>query len=177
MILLAQLQLVHPVGMVDDHHLPEDVLPPDVVVLLVLWQQVAPTLVSPVFWGKGLKEGLHQAPVALLRELGQLLELLLQLGQGSLPPVLPLAVLLRLLLLLQLLQHCGCLLVPVRLVEIPADHLGKVHYVMQSLFGLDPVTGVNKKPQKFIFEYWVFSQKSYLNVGCFEEIHICIPKI
>ena len=37
--------------------------------------------------------------------------------------------------------------------------------------------GVNKKPQKFIFEYWVFSQKSYLNVGCFEEIHICIPKI
>ena len=38
-------------------------------------------------------------------------------------------------------------------------------------------TGVNKKPQKLIFEYWVFSQKSYLNVGCFEEIHICIPKI
>jgi len=38
-------------------------------------------------------------------------------------------------------------------------------------------TGVNKKPQKFIFEYWVFSQKSYLNVGCFEKIHICIPKI
>ena len=37
-------------------------------------------------------------------------------------------------------------------------------------------TGVNKKPQKFIFEYWVFSQKSYLNVGCFEEIDICIPK-
>ena len=37
--------------------------------------------------------------------------------------------------------------------------------------------GVNKKPQKFIFEYWVISQKSYLNVGCFEEIHICIPKI
>ena len=37
--------------------------------------------------------------------------------------------------------------------------------------------GVNKKPQKFIFEYWAFSQKSYLNGGCFEEIHICIPKI
>ena len=36
---------------------------------------------------------------------------------------------------------------------------------------------VNKKPQKFIFEYWAFSQKSYLNGGCFEEIHICIPKI
>ena len=40
-----------------------------------------------------------------------------------------------------------------------------------------PCTGVTKKHQKFIFEYWVFSQKSYLNVGCFEEIHICIPKI
>ena len=38
-------------------------------------------------------------------------------------------------------------------------------------------SGVHKKPQKFIFEYWVFSQKPYLNVGCFEEIHICIPKI
>ena len=37
--------------------------------------------------------------------------------------------------------------------------------------------GVNKKPQKFIFAYWVFSQKSYLNVGCFEKIHICIPEI
>ena len=36
---------------------------------------------------------------------------------------------------------------------------------------------VNKKPQKFIFEYWAFSQKSYLNGGCFEEIHNCIPKI
>ena len=31
-------------------------------------------------------------------------------------------------------------------------------------------TGVNKKPQKFIFEYWVFSQKSYLNVGCFRPL-------
>ena len=38
-------------------------------------------------------------------------------------------------------------------------------------------TGVHKKPQKFIFEYWVFSQESYLNVGCFKKIHICIPKI
>ena len=25
-------------------------------------------------------------------------------------------------------------------------------------------SGVNKKHQKFIFEYWVFSQKSYLNM-------------
>ena len=38
-------------------------------------------------------------------------------------------------------------------------------------------SGVNKKHQKFIFEYWVFSQKSYLNMWCFEKIHICIPKI
>ena len=36
---------------------------------------------------------------------------------------------------------------------------------------------VNKKLQKFIFEYWVFLQKSYLNMLCFEKIHICIPKI
>ena len=38
-------------------------------------------------------------------------------------------------------------------------------------------SGVTKKHQKFIFEYWVFSQKSYLNVWCFEKVHICIPKI
>ena len=38
-------------------------------------------------------------------------------------------------------------------------------------------TGVTKKHQKFIFEYWEFSQKSYLNVWCFEKVHICIPKI
>ena len=37
--------------------------------------------------------------------------------------------------------------------------------------------GVTKKQQKFKFEYWVFSQKSYLNVWCFEKVHICIPKI
>jgi len=36
---------------------------------------------------------------------------------------------------------------------------------------------VAKKHQKFIFEYWVFTQKSYLNVWCFEKVHICIPKI
>ena len=36
-------------------------------------------------------------------------------------------------------------------------------------------SGVTKKHQKFIFEYWVFSQKSYLNVWCFEKFHICIP--
>ena len=42
--------------------------------------------------------------------------------------------------------------------------------------------GVNKKPQKFIFEYWVFSQKSFLNVGCLKKsifaylkLNICIP--
>ena len=40
-----------------------------------------------------------------------------------------------------------------------------------------PSPGVTKKHQKFIFEYWVFSQKSYLNVWCFEKVHICIPKI
>ena len=38
-------------------------------------------------------------------------------------------------------------------------------------------SGVAKKHQKFIFEYWVFTQKSYLNVWCFEKVHICIPKI
>ena len=38
-------------------------------------------------------------------------------------------------------------------------------------------TGVTKKHQKFLFEYWVFSQKSYLNMWCFEKVHICIPKI
>ena len=44
--------------------------------------------------------------------------------------------------------------------------------------------GVNKKHQKFIFEYWVFSQKSYLNMWCFEKaifahlkFNICIPKL
>ena len=37
--------------------------------------------------------------------------------------------------------------------------------------------GVNKSPKKFIFAYLVFSQKPYLNVWCFEKIHICIPKI
>ena len=39
------------------------------------------------------------------------------------------------------------------------------------------IPGVNKSPQKFIFAYLVFSQKSYLNMWCFEKIHICIPKI
>ena len=37
--------------------------------------------------------------------------------------------------------------------------------------------GVNKKHQKFIFEYWAFSQKTYLNMWCFEKSHNCIPKI
>ena len=37
--------------------------------------------------------------------------------------------------------------------------------------------GATKKHQKFKFEYWVFSQKSYLNVWCFEKVHICTPKI
>ena len=45
--------------------------------------------------------------------------------------------------------------------------------------------GVTKKYHKFIFEYWVFSQISYLKVWCFEKksifaylkFHICIPKI
>ena len=43
--------------------------------------------------------------------------------------------------------------------------------------GLTYSTGVTKKHQKFIFEYLVFSQKSYLNMWCFEKVHICIPKI
>ena len=29
--------------------------------------------------------------------------------------------------------------------------------------------GVTKKHQKFIFEYWLFPQKSYLNMWCFEK--------
>ena len=44
--------------------------------------------------------------------------------------------------------------------------------------------GVTKKHQNTIFEYWFFSQKSYLNMGCFENIifaylkfNICIPRI
>ena len=37
--------------------------------------------------------------------------------------------------------------------------------------------GVNKKHQKFIFEYRVFSQKLYLNMWCFEKVHICIPNM
>ena len=49
-------------------------------------------------------------------------------------------------------------------------------FLNQSFSGVTDAR-VNKKPQKFIFEYWAFSQKSYLNGGCFEEIHICIPKI
>ena len=45
-------------------------------------------------------------------------------------------------------------------------------------------SGVTKKHQKFIFEYWVFSRKSYLNMWCFEKaifaylkFNICIPKL
>ena len=38
-------------------------------------------------------------------------------------------------------------------------------------------TGVNKKHEKFIFEYRVFSQKLYLNMWCFEKVHICIPNM
>ena len=44
--------------------------------------------------------------------------------------------------------------------------------------------GVTKKHQIIIFEYWVFSQKSYLNMGRFEKnifayqkFDFCIPKI
>ena len=43
--------------------------------------------------------------------------------------------------------------------------------------GIHFQVGVNKKPQKFIFEYWVFSQKSCSNMAFFEKIHICITKI
>ena len=38
-------------------------------------------------------------------------------------------------------------------------------------------SGVNKKPEIFIFEYWVFSQKSYLNMGCFEKFIFAYLKI
>ena len=37
--------------------------------------------------------------------------------------------------------------------------------------------GVTKKHQKFIFEYLVFSQKSYLNRWRFKKVHICTPKL
>ena len=43
--------------------------------------------------------------------------------------------------------------------------------------GLYLVAGVNKKHEKFIFEYRVFSQKLYLNMWCFEKVHICIPNM
>ena len=67
MVLLPQLGLVNPVRVVDDHQLPEQVLPPDLPVLLVLvGQQVAPALVSPVFRGEGIKESIFQSPVLLL---------------------------------------------------------------------------------------------------------------
>ena len=33
-------------------------------------------------------------------------------------------------------------------------------------------SGVTKKHQKIIFEYWVFSQKSNLNMGCFEKTYL-----
>ena len=43
--------------------------------------------------------------------------------------------------------------------------------------------GANKKPQKFRFEYQVFSQKSYLNMGflkkskfAYLKFNICIPE-
>ena len=46
------------------------------------------------------------------------------------------------------------------------------------------VAGVTKKHQQTTFEYWVFSQRSYLNMGRFEnnifaylKFNICIPKI
>ena len=45
------------------------------------------------------------------------------------------------------------------------------------------IAGVTKKHQKFIFEYWVVSQKSYLNMGhlkksvfAYLKFDICIPK-
>ena len=48
----------------------------------------------------------------------------------------------------------------------------------------DSSSGLTKKHQKIIFEYWVFSQKSYLNMGRFEKnifayqkFDFCIPKI
>jgi len=37
--------------------------------------------------------------------------------------------------------------------------------------------GVTKKHQRFIFEYWVFSLKSYLNMGRFENNIFAYPKI
>ena len=49
--------------------------------------------------------------------------------------------------------------------------------ITESKFTVAVISGVNKSPKKFIFAYLVFSQKSYLNVWCFEKIHICIPKI
>ena len=42
---------------------------------------------------------------------------------------------------------------------------------------VDVTAGVNKKHEKFIFEYRVFSQKLYLNMWCFEKVHICIPNM
>ena len=65
-VLLPQLFLVHPVRVVDDHQLPEQVLPPDLAVLLVFGQQIAPALINPVFRGEGIKESIFQSPVLLL---------------------------------------------------------------------------------------------------------------
>ena len=41
------------------------------------------------------------------------------------------------------------------------------HFLIKLLFISRIRTGVTKKHQNFIFEYWVFSQKSYFNVWCF----------
>ena len=46
------------------------------------------------------------------------------------------------------------------------------------IWGWEPLrSGVNKKHQKYLFEYRVFSQKLYLNMWCFEKVHICIPNM
>jgi len=66
-----------------------------------------------------------------------------------------------------------------------ALHAASVHFLhCLSVNILWFCPGVTKKHQKNIFEYWVFFQKSYLNMGRFEnnifayvKFNICIPKI
>ena len=57
------------------------------------------------------------------------------------------------------------------------SNFGSSHVISFDLANSMYKPGVPKKHQKFIFEYWVFSQKPYLNVWCFEKVHISIPEI
>ena len=62
-------------------------------------------------------------------------------------------------------------------IRMKMSNFGSSHVISFDLVNSMYKPGVTKKHQKFIFKYLVFSQKSYLNMWCFEKVHICIPKI